>query len=123
MGDARGVGAANKPPVPIVRVSANDRLVSVGNPALIAEAGNDRNAAADFLAADKRFPALEDLARITAATLVVEGGHDEAGPSERVLQAIPHSERLVVEGAGHFAIPADAQCQTSVIAFLSREDR
>jgi pimeloyl-ACP methyl ester carboxylesterase len=100
-----------------------------GNPmaaailAMIAEAGNDPNAAADFLAADKRFPALEDLARITAATLVVEGGNDEAGPSELIAQAIPHSERLVVEGAGHFAIPADAQCQTSVIAFLSREDR
>jgi hypothetical protein len=45
------------------------------------------------------------------------------GPAFLVLQAIPHSERLVVEGAGHFAIPADAQCKTSAIAFLSREDR
>jgi pimeloyl-ACP methyl ester carboxylesterase len=90
--------------------------------ALLADAGNDRNAAADFLAADKRFPSLEDLRRITATTLVVEGSKDEAGPSEVVARTIPHSERLMIEGANHFAIPADAKCRTSVISFLSREN-
>ena len=91
--------------------------------AMIAEAGNDRNATADYLAADKRFPSLEDLARIMATTLVVEGSMDQAGPSDVVAQAIPHSERLVIEGAGHFEIPADAQCRTTVTSFINGEDR
>jgi len=78
---------------------------------------------ADFLAADKRFPTLEDLARITASTLLVDGGADPAGPSELVAQTIPHSERLVVDGADHFAIPVRAECRTAVISFLNGENR
>lgn len=87
---------------------------------LLAQAGNERSAAADYLAAQKRFPSLQDLAHITATTLVVEGSQDEAGPSELVAKTIPHSERLRIEGPNHFALPVDERSRTSVISFLNR---
>lgn len=117
--------AMQQPMIDLLRSGAD----APGNPmaapilALIAEAGNDRNAAADFLAADKRFPALEDLARITAPTLVVEGSADAAGPSTLVAEAIPHSERLVIDAADHFELPATTKAKTSVIAFINQETR
>jgi len=86
---------------------------------MIADAGNDRNSVADYLAADKRFPTLDDLSKITAATLVVEGGADEAGPSDEILQAIPKAERVVIDGANHFNIPMNEETLTAVEAFLT----
>ena len=91
--------------------------------AMITAAGNDRDAVADFLAADKRFPTLADLARITAATLLVEGSADPVGPSELLARTIPHAERLVLDGADHFEIPIRTECRTAVTSFLNRENR
>jgi pimeloyl-ACP methyl ester carboxylesterase len=117
--------AMQQPMVDLLRSGADapDNPMAAPILALIAEAGNDRNAAADFLAADKRFPALEDLARITASTLVVEGTADAAGPSTLVAQTIPHSERLIIDGAGHFELPVTVEAKTSVIAFINGEAR
>src|SRR5882757_5181647 len=83
--------------------------------AVIAEAGNDRDAVAAYLAAEKRFPTLEDLSRITAATLAVDGSGDPAGPPELVARTIPNSDRLTIAGAGHFDITTNAECRTTVI--------
>jgi len=90
--------------------------------AMIADAGNDPNAVADYLAADKRFPTLEDLARITAPTLAVDGSEDLAGLSDLVLQTVPNATRLTIAGADHFQIPASAECMTAVITFVQEAD-
>src|SRR5882724_1338818 len=47
--------------------------------AMIADAGNDRDSVAGYLAANKRFATLEGLSGITASTLIIEGGADMAG--------------------------------------------
>jgi pimeloyl-ACP methyl ester carboxylesterase len=91
--------------------------------ALITDAGNDPNAVADYLAADKRFPGLEDLARNTAPTLAVDGSDDPAGLSEVVTQTIPNSTRLTIAGAGHFDIPTDAEAKTAVITFINEANQ
>jgi len=86
---------------------------------MIANAGNDRKSVADYLTAKKRFPTLEDLARITATTLVVEGGNDMAGGSTLVAQTIPKSDRLVIDGVDHFEIPANAACKSAAGSFVN----
>jgi hypothetical protein len=91
--------------------------------AMIADAGNDRDSVADFLAASKRFATTEGLAGITAATLVVEGGADMAGPSDLVAASIPNSERLVIDGVDHFDIPTNAECMSGVESFINRSNR
>jgi pimeloyl-ACP methyl ester carboxylesterase len=102
--------------------SADDPMATAIR-AMIADAGNDRDAVADYLEADKRFATVEGLAGITAATLVVEGGEDEAGPSDLVAKTIPNSERVVIEGAHHFEIPSNVQCRAAVESFINRPDR
>jgi pimeloyl-ACP methyl ester carboxylesterase len=91
--------------------------------AMIADAGNDRDSVADYLAASKRFATVEGLAGITASTLIVEGGSDVAGPSELVSQSIPNSERVVIEGVDHFEIPINAECRSVVESFVNRPNR
>jgi len=91
--------------------------------ALIADAGNDRNAVADYLTTEKHFPTVEDLARITATTLVVESNADAAGPSDLIARTIPHTERFIVDGADHFELPTRAECKTTVMSFLNAESR
>jgi pimeloyl-ACP methyl ester carboxylesterase len=97
-----------------------------GNPmammlrAMIADAGNDRDSVAGYLAADKRFATVEGLSGITASTLIIEGGSDVAGPSDLVSRAIPNSERVVIAGVDHFEIPANAQCKSVVESFVNR---
>jgi pimeloyl-ACP methyl ester carboxylesterase len=90
---------------------------------MIADAGNDRGSVADYLAANKRFATAEGLAAITAATLVVEGGSDMAGPSDLVAASIPNSERLVLPGVDHFEIPTNEECMSAVGSFINRPGR
>jgi hypothetical protein len=90
---------------------------------MIAEAGNDRDAVAAYLAAEKRFPTLEDLSRITAVTLNVDGSADPGGPPELIAKTIPNSKRLTVAGAGHFDIPTNADCKSAVITFINEANQ
>jgi len=114
--------AMQQPMVEILRSSAEptDNPHATEILAQIEKAGNDRGAVADFLVQDKRFPTLDDLGQITAWTLVVEGGADLAGPSELVRQTIPNSERLTVDGAGHFELPTLAECRSAVTTFINQ---
>lgn len=91
--------------------------------AIITDAGNDRNAVADFITADNRFPTIQDLSRIRASTLVVESNADPVGPSDLIARTISNSERLVIDGAEHFELPTRADCIAAVTSFIDKESR
>ena len=115
---------SQQPMIDVLRAAEapKDNPMATGLLAQLAAAGNDRHAAADFLTADKRFPSLEELARITAPTLTVEGTADPVGPSELVAQTIPNSERLLIEGgADHFGLPLAAEVKSAVLPFINQE--
>lgn len=62
----------------------------------------------------------DDLARITAPTLIVVGGADAAFPSthaERLVAGIPAARMEVIEGAGHFV---SLECHERVTALLEQ---
>jgi len=117
--------AMQRPLIEALRSTAEptDNPMAMMIRAMIADAGNDRDSVADYLAASKRFATVEGLAGITAATLIVEGRSDMAGPSDLVSQTIPNSERVVIDGADHFDIPTNAQCKSVVESFVNRPSR
>ena len=87
--------------------------------AMIADAGNDPDAIAGYLASDKRFVSVEGLSRITAAALVIDSTGDGAGQSELVATTVPRAEHVTLEGPDHFEIPGSAQCQDATISFIN----
>jgi pimeloyl-ACP methyl ester carboxylesterase len=117
--------AMQRPLIEALRSTAEptDNPMAMMLRAMIADAGNDRESVADYLAASKRFATVEGLAGITAATLIVEGGSDVAGPSDLIAQTIPNSERVVIDGVDHFEIPTNAECQSVVESFVNRPSR
>jgi pimeloyl-ACP methyl ester carboxylesterase len=90
--------------------------------AIIADAGNDRVAVADYLASDKRFVTVAGLSGIRAKTLVIDSSADMAGPSDLVSGTIPNAEHVTIDGADHFAIPASAYCLDVAISFINPAD-
>jgi pimeloyl-ACP methyl ester carboxylesterase len=98
-----------------------------GNPmatmlrAMVSDAGNDREAVADYLASSKRFVTVEGLSAIRARTMVIEGGADGAGPSDLVARTIPGAERVAIDGADHFDVPANAQCLDLAVTFINSD--
>jgi pimeloyl-ACP methyl ester carboxylesterase len=86
---------------------------------MIADAGNDREAVAGHLASSHRFVSVEGLSAIKAATLVVDGGADAAGPSELVSEKVPNATHFTVDGADHFDIPLSARCMQVVETFIN----
>ncbi|MEV0474141.1 alpha/beta fold hydrolase [Streptomyces prunicolor] len=89
---------------------------------MIADAGNDREAVAGHLASSHRFATVEGLSAIKAATLVIDGGADVAGPSELVSETIPNATRFTIDGADHFDIPSSKRCMEVVEEFINRAD-
>jgi len=71
--------------------------------AMIADAGNDRDSVADYLAASKRF-ATRRAWRESPRQRSSWRRADMAGPSDLVAASIPNSERLVIDGVDHFEI-------------------
>ena len=88
---------------------------------MIADAGNDGEAVAGFLASPHRFVTADGLSAIKATTLVVVGGADMAGPSDVVLQAIPNATGLTLDGADHFDIPSSTQAIDAVETFINAD--
>jgi pimeloyl-ACP methyl ester carboxylesterase len=86
---------------------------------VIAEAGNDPAAIADYLSADKRFVTVEGLASIKADALVIDGSADGAGQSELVARTIPKAARVTLDGADHFDIPGVGQCLDTTVSFIN----
>jgi pimeloyl-ACP methyl ester carboxylesterase len=117
--------AMQRPLIEALRSTAEptDNPMAMMLRAMIADAGNDRDSVADYLAASKRYATVEGLAGITASTLIVEGNSDVAGPSELVSQSIPNSEHVVIEGVDHFEIPLNAECRSVVESFVNRPNR
>jgi len=89
---------------------------------VIADAGNDPEAVAGYLASSKRFVTVDGLSLITAEVLVIDGGADVAGQSELVAKTIPKAERVTIEGADHFDIPSITQCLDVTVSFINGDD-
>jgi pimeloyl-ACP methyl ester carboxylesterase len=89
--------------------------------AVIADAGNDPEAIADYLAASKRFVTVEGLALITANALVIDGSADGAGQSELVATTIPKAEHVTLDGADHFEIPTLAKSLDVAVSFITND--
>ena len=89
---------------------------------VIADAGNDPEAVAGYLASSKRFVTIEGLGSIKATALIIDGGADETGQSELVSRTIPHAERTTIEGANHFEIPNTAHCLDVAVSFINTAD-
>jgi len=87
---------------------------------VIADAGNDRDAVAGYLASDKRLVTVEGLAAIKAKALVVEGNADGTGESVLVAQTIPNTERVTIDGTDHFDVPNSPQCLDVTVSFINR---
>jgi pimeloyl-ACP methyl ester carboxylesterase len=86
---------------------------------VIADAGNDPAAIADYLSASKRFVTVEGLGSIKADALVVDGSADGAGQSELVARMIPKAARVTLDGADHFDIPGVGQCLDITVSFIN----
>jgi len=88
---------------------------------VIADAGNDPEAIAGYLASSKRFVTVEGLSLITADALVIDGGADGAGQSKLVAKTIPKAEHVTLEGADHFDIPSITQCLDVTVSFINSD--
>jgi pimeloyl-ACP methyl ester carboxylesterase len=86
--------------------------------AVIADAGNDPGAIADYLASSKRFVTVEGLSVIKADALVIDGSADGAGQSDLVARTIPKAEHITLDGADHFEIPGNARCLDVAVSFI-----
>ena len=89
---------------------------------VIADAGNDPAAIADYLASSKRFVTVEGLSAIKADALVIDGSADGAGQSDLVARTIPNATHVTLDGADHFDIPGIAQCLDTAVSFIGRAD-
>ena len=85
---------------------------------MIADAGNDPDAIAGYLASDKRFVSVEGLSRITADALVIDSSGDGAGQSDLVAKTIPGGQHVTLDGADHFEIPGVALCVDATVSFI-----
>jgi len=116
--------AVNQPLIESLRSAApTDNPMVTLLRGIIADAGNDPAAIADYLAADKRFVTVAGLATIKADALVIDGNADGTGQSELVAGTIPNSTRVTLDGADHFAIPGLAQCLDVAVSFINGVDR
>jgi pimeloyl-ACP methyl ester carboxylesterase len=86
---------------------------------VIADAGNDPEAVAGYLASSKRFATVEGLTAIKAVALVIDGSGDGAGQSALVASTIPKAEHVTLDGADHFEIPGTAKCLDVTVSFIN----
>jgi pimeloyl-ACP methyl ester carboxylesterase len=86
---------------------------------VIADAGNDPEAVAGYLASSKRFVTVEGLGLIKADALVIDGSADGAGQSELVAKTIPKAVHVTLDGADHFEIPGTTQCIDVTVSFIN----
>ena len=86
---------------------------------IIADAGNDPAAIADYLASNKRFVTVEGLSVIKADALVIDGSADGAGQSDLVAKTILKAQHVTLDGADHFEIPGIEQCLDTAVSFIN----
>ncbi|HET6295731.1 MAG TPA: alpha/beta fold hydrolase [Kribbella sp.] len=113
-------GAMNQPLIDGLRsAEPTDNPMVMLLRGVIADAGNDPEAVAGYLASSKRFVTVEGLSLIKADALVVDGSADGAGQSDLVAKTIPMAEHVTLEGADHFEIPGTTQCIDVTVSFIN----
>lgn len=85
---------------------------------LARSAGNDPAVLADLLDGSRRPLTVDELARVTAPTLVVIGEHDFVGPADDLVAALADARLLVLRGVDHFQAPRDFACLDAALDFL-----
>ncbi|MGD9793345.1 MAG: alpha/beta fold hydrolase [Acidimicrobiia bacterium] len=83
--------------------------------------GNDREALLAAIEAERPRLTKEQLAKVSAKTLVVIGDKDFAGPGEPLAEAIPGAQLKVLRNVDHFATTEDFGCIDAVLAFLDAQ--
>lgn len=86
---------------------------------LVTSAGNDLPAASAFLRAGHPPVDAATIRRVRAPTLVIIGAADPAGPADRLAEALPEAQLLVLPGVDHFATPGDPRTMMAVLEFLA----
>jgi pimeloyl-ACP methyl ester carboxylesterase len=86
---------------------------------LVATAGNDPRAVAQFVRARRPVLRRADLAHISAPVLVVIGEHDFVGPADELVAALPSATLVTLPGVDHFATPTDFRGIDAVLRFLA----
>ena len=81
-------------------------------------AGNDPAALAAFLRRPDRPLRSEDLARVTCPALIIIGERDFSGPANRLVDALPDAELVVLRGVDHFAAPREFGCISRALEFI-----
>jgi pimeloyl-ACP methyl ester carboxylesterase len=85
---------------------------------LAQSAGNDPKALSAFLRRPRRTVAEEELSRLRCPILVVLGERDPAGPTDRLLAALPSASLVTLAGVDHFATPSDFGAIDATVKFL-----
>lgn len=80
--------------------------------------GNDPKALAACMRRDEKPITDEQLARITAPTLVVIGDKDFAGPADGLVAKLPNAQLKVLRNVEHFATPKDYGFIDACLGFL-----
>lgn len=83
----------------------SDDLVNQHFKSMAEENGNDPKALAAFIRREGPTLGHDELAKITAPTLVIIGDKDFAGPGEPLAEAIPDADCITLKGIDHFGLP------------------
>lgn len=79
----------------------------------------DRNALLHIVGSGAGALTADDLARITASVLVVLGDHDDAGPLDPLVAAIPGARGVTLRNTDHFATPKSLGFLDAALDFLA----
>jgi len=109
---AAGVGAGLLAPQPTNRIidaieetPAAEDVVASRFASMSRSDGNDPKALAAFMRRSQPVLGQEQLALITAKTMVIAGSEDFAGPVEPLAEAIPKAKAVTLQGVDHFGLP------------------
>lgn len=80
--------------------------------------GNDPAALAACMRRSQEPVTEEQLGAVTVPVLVVLGDRDFAGPTDRLMAALPDARLVTLAGADHFGTPKDFRFIDAVVEFL-----
>jgi len=85
---------------------------------LARSAGNDPLAIAACVRRPREPLTTDDLARISAPTMVIIGDQDFAGPAEPLVDALPNPTLVTLKGVDHFRTPSEFGCIDAALEFV-----
>jgi pimeloyl-ACP methyl ester carboxylesterase len=80
---------------------------------------NDRQALLAFLGRPSSPVSEALLASVSCPVLVVIGDRDPAGPADRLTEALPRAQCMIVAGMDHFATPSDYRVIDKALEFVT----